>query len=273
LQDSDEMPNSDVRPPKNVAPIPSSAGLGPLSLREPLRNSFPSPLGEFADVASEGEGDIGRSPIVLNRNIFEWANANSSTLTSTAAVNLPTLTGFTGETFLNGMDGMHINPMATLNLPMALLTSNLLSAMPSNLAPSVPQPRNPAQYSNNSSMPVASGTVLATTTTTAKQASDPLLRTPNLPTIVFPHVPASSARSAVHNLPPPTDLLSGIDVDGRADPHNTNFVLDDTINLGLGTPSNDTSSTLAPMMTGSLGRGMMGLDRSIVAEASGEKRS
>jgi hypothetical protein len=46
-----------------------------------------------------------------------------------------------------------------------------------------------------------------------RTASDGSSRTPNLPTIVFPHVPVTSARTTVHNLPKPADLLSGLDLE------------------------------------------------------------
>jgi hypothetical protein len=46
-----------------------------------------------------------------------------------------------------------------------------------------------------------------------RTAVDASSRTPNLPTIVFPHVPVTSARTTVHNLPKPADLLSGLDLE------------------------------------------------------------
>jgi hypothetical protein len=255
----------------------TNANLGPLALREPLHNSFPSPLEDFADLASEEDMDGTQSPIVLNRNIFEWADANPSLSTSVTTANLPAVTSLMGEShlnFFNGTDGMHINPLATLNLPMALLTSSMLSAMPSHMSTSNTPSRGGIQYSHSGSTSTPSTSAPATGVSVFKPSMDPLLRTPNLPTIVFPHVPASSARSAVHNLPPPTDLLSGLDMDPRADSHTTGFMLDDTISFSLSANASgyDPNATLAPMMGGAVGRGILSLERHLMDESSTERR-
>ena len=50
-------------------------------------------------------------------------------------------------------------------------------------------------------------------------------QTPNLPNIVFPHVPAASARNTVHNLPGPAHLLS-VDLE-RPLPPSLGSTLDD----------------------------------------------
>ena len=277
-EETEEAANApDYRSADHVKSTSTTANFGPLALREPLHNSFLSPLEDFADPPSEEDMDGSRSPIVLNRNIFEWADANPSTTTSVTTANLPAVTSLMGEShlnFFNGTDGMHINPLATLNLPMALLTSNMLSAMPSHVSLSNTSSRGGLQYSHSGGpTSTASTSAPATSTSVSKQSMDPLLRTPNLPTIVFPHVPASSARSAVHNLPPPTDLLSGLDMDPRNDPHTAGFKLDDTIagfSLSANATGYDPNATLAPMMNG---RGMLSLERYVMDDSSTERRN
>jgi hypothetical protein len=249
---------------------PANTHLGPLALHEPLHNSFPSPLDDFADPASEEDAESSHSPITLNRNIFEWVDANPSSVTSVTMANLPAVTSLTGEShlnFFNGTDGMHINPMATLNLPMALLTSNtpLVTQPPSSTSNTLSH--TAVQYSHNVSATTASSTTVAISAPTPKVSMDPLLLTPNLPTIVFPHVPASSARSAVHNLPPPTDLLSGLDVDVRPDAPLAGLLLEDPIVSGY-----DTNATLAPMMGGTKDQGMLSTERISLEEISTERR-
>ncbi|KAF2679515.1 hypothetical protein K458DRAFT_480382 [Lentithecium fluviatile CBS 122367] len=251
-QEAKENVTGGARSTRHPRTASANPNLRPLALREPLHNSFPSPLEDFADLASEEDVDGGRSPIVLNRNIFEWADANPSSATSVTTANLPAVTSLTGEShlnFFNGTDGMHINPMATLNLPMALLTSSMLSVMPSHPPSANASSRAVVHHPHNG--PTSSASTSGAPT--SKQSIDPLLRTPNLPTIVFPHVPASSARSAVHNLPPPTDLLSGLEMDVRADTHTTGFLLDETIGFSLaangalkerGTPKHHASNTI-----------------------------
>jgi hypothetical protein len=256
-------------------PASTNADLGTLALREPLQNSFPSPLEDFAELASEEDLDGSRSPIVLNRNIFEWADANPSSTTSVTTANLPAVTSLMGEShlnFFNGTDGMHINPMATLNLPMALLTNNILSATPVHV--SMPgTSRGNAQYLHN--VPTSTSSTSAQAPGNSKQSVDPLLRTPNLPTIVFPHVPASSARNAVHNLPPPTDLLSGLDIDSR-DSTTSGVVLDDGMGFALSAASAngyDPNATLAPMMGSGSGRAILGFERHVLDDLTAEKRT
>lgn len=225
--------------------VASNPSLRPLALREPL-HSFPSPLEEFGDLAFEEYTEKTRSPVTLNRNILQWADANASQIPIVTSTNLPTINSVTGDAHLglfNGGDGMHIDPLITVNLPMALLTSNVLSTTPS--FPPAPKPSalpTNLERGRNISGPVS-------TISSSKQSMDALLRTPNLPTIVFPHVPESSAKGAVHNLPPPADLLSGMDLDVRPESQTASFVLDDTTGFAL------PSATLAPMMGGSSGRG------------------
>jgi len=165
------------------------------AMRPPAHpSSYPDLTHAFLDEHSADE-DGNSSPIVLNRNILQWADANTVSISSS---NAPHYTNnyvprdtHTINTATVPHDGLHINPMATLKLPMLTLsdhTSFSHSPDPSTLP-----------WSSFSRPPAD---------------NNPLLRTPNLPTIVFPHVPAISARTMVHNLPTPADLLSGMDLEG-----------------------------------------------------------
>ncbi|KAF2799195.1 hypothetical protein K505DRAFT_294994 [Melanomma pulvis-pyrius CBS 109.77] len=222
----------------------SSSNLRAHTLRQPLLNSFPSPFEDFPDVNSEDdEGEGGRSPITLNRNIFQWADANPSQANTTAASAYLT-TGDAGFNLFAGMDGYHINPLATLKLPAASITNNGLSAMPS-----YPPTSNPLALSFPSNSTVHTTTNMGMNMINTNPLSS-LLRTPNLPTIVFPHVPVSSARNAMHNLPPPADLLSGLDLDMRTEAQqqqqqHLGYFIDDGSGSGVSYAS---SSTLAPLM-------------------------
>ncbi|KAF2240399.1 hypothetical protein BU26DRAFT_498002 [Trematosphaeria pertusa] len=268
---NEETTNIDPAFTNITTSAPSNTDLKAHTLRQPLLNSFPSPLEDFGDIPSEEDGSSSRSPIVLNRNIFQWADANPSQAVAAATQSsFPTVTSMAADPSLNmfaGMDGMHINPLATLKLPMTLMTSNVLSATPSSFQQSsnslmltlpVTQPS-----ANTTSTPASSGPTTTPSNPSAssasKQSMNPLLRTPNLPTIVFPHVPAASARSAVHNLPPPADLLSGLDLDVRQDSQAAGFMLDDS--LGFALPSNQggysSTFTFPPTIGGPNGRGLL----------------
>ncbi|KAJ4293253.1 hypothetical protein N0V90_008535 [Kalmusia sp. IMI 367209] len=262
---------------------PSNPNLMPLALRESFLTSFTGPLEDFGDLASEEDGDNSHSPIILNRNIFEWADANPTNMTSVSTAGLPSMSTLASDaplTVLNGTDGMHINPMVTLNMPMALLNSNVLSLTPPH--PSAPGHQassrlpEPFQHTNTALGTTTSATSAAmnTTTPSTKQSTNHLLRTPNLPTIVFPPVPASSARSAVHNLPPPSDLLSGLEIDPRLDTQAATFPFDDGFGLSFpqGTGAGYASgATLAPMVNTGAGRAMLTLEKGLLEEV-GERR-
>lgn len=185
----------------------------------------------FGDVSSgmPQDKDGTFSPIVLNRNILQWADANNFLIahTNTTSGNLygtsHALDMSMHNTYPN--DGIHIDPMATLKLPlMAIGGHNNMptgSAGPSfmmnytsSAAPSTTA-NTRATYSATTSDTLSVPSPWPTSFKTA--SSDDLLRTPNLPTIVFPHVPAASARGAVHNLPTPADLLSGMGHGGDTD--------------------------------------------------------
>jgi len=164
---------------------------------------------------------------------------------------------------------------------MSVLTSSALSSAVSPYPPSSNPPassRLPEPFHHNN--PSSGTTTTAPTTSafasasTAKQAVNPLLRTPNLPTIVFPHVPASSARSAMHNLPPPADLLSGLEMDTRSEMQNAHFMLED--NGGFTMPSTGNNyapaATLAPLVNSLPGRGLLGLEKGLSEEVVQDKR-
>lgn len=243
----------------------------PLALRESLLSSFAGPSDDFGDLASEEDGDHSRSPIILNRNIFEWADANPSQTTAVSTTGLPSMGSHTSDAppnVVNPTDAMHINPMVTLNLPMALLNSSISSAniaQPSSshavISSRLPDPYHHTHTATAALRPAAVGT----STASVKNADRAILRTPNLPTIVFPHVPASSARSAMHNLPPPADLLSGLESDARPDAQAAPFLLDDGLGNGTGTSSTP-GATLAPLNFVP-GRDMLTLEKGLLQQS------
>ncbi|KAF2265409.1 hypothetical protein CC78DRAFT_201012 [Lojkania enalia] len=217
------------------------------------------------DVGDEDEGHGERSPVFLNRKIFEWADNNpSQTITTTGSASIPTMAMLPPDfsmNILSSMDDIHINPLATLKLPMTSVDSNI---QPSSNSLSLASPMNPSTVANISTPSTVSSTARPLFAPSKQPNMSSLLRTPNLPTIVFPHVPASSARSAMHNLPPPADLLSGLDMDARpVESQNAAFVLDDA-NLGFGyaVPNGNGASfataTLAPL-GGAVARGILGV--------------
>jgi hypothetical protein len=223
----------------------------PLVLRESFLSSSFGPLDDFGDLDSEADGDHSRSPIILNRNIFEWADANPSQMTAVSAANLPSMGPFASDA-----------PLGILNATdaMALLNSNILAStsQPSSSHPTTSS-RLPDPY-HHTNIAIA-----GTSAAPAKHANESILRTPNLPTIVFPRIPASSARSAVHNLPPPADLLSGLETDFRPEAQTVPFIIDE----GLGFASAGTfytcGATLAPM-NNIPAREMLTLERGLLQE-------
>jgi hypothetical protein len=185
----------------------------------------------FGDVTSgiPQDKDGSFSPIILNRNILQWADANNflmahtSTTSSNPYVASHALDMSMHITYPN--DGIHIDPMATLKLPlMATGSHNNISSGNSGssfMLNYTNNPPPPTTANTRSSYSTATSDTLSVPnswpTTSKTNSSDDLLRTPNLPTIVFPHVPAASARGAVHNLPTPADLLSGMGHGGDTD--------------------------------------------------------
>ncbi|KAJ4357254.1 uncharacterized protein N0V89_001829 [Didymosphaeria variabile] len=249
----------------------SNSNLMPLALRESFLTSFAGPLDDFGDLDSEADGDHSRSPIILNRNIFEWADANPSQMAAVTTTNLPSMGHLASDAPLsisNVTDATHINPMITLNLPMALLNSNVLSSATSQPSSSHAGPSSRLSDLYHHPNPPAPAPTPATTglsTVTTKHTTDPIFRTPNLPTIVFPHVPASSARSAMHNLPPPADLLSGLDPDARPEAQTAPFMFDDALGFANAGAFYSPGATLAPMNS-MPGREMLTLERGLLQE-------
>ncbi len=214
------------------------------------------------DTVSEDE-DGNEIPITLNRNILQWADANPSSMSmfplppmTTQAPNNTLL-----DTSLNLFDDMHINSLATLKLPSTTSSSTTLPILTTNSHPNIlsssllTQPTIPDmsmatstsyQPTSDARIHLSSNTLLApsnlqfsnshTNTTTSSSMTNSsslnIPRTPNLPTIVFPHVPAASARRTMHNLPAPADLLLGIDSETNRE-NQMGVNLDETISLGI----------------------------------------
>lgn len=174
------------------------------------------------------EKDGNGNSVVLNRNILQWADANTFLMTHPSTIP-PVVHQVPNDMSMHisvPNDVLHINPMATLNLPMMTYTG------PNNSSATPFSHYHSNSGSNLLTVPNSSSTAVPRVTfamdpvmahnqwqqhhqqATRVSSSDALLRTPNLPTIVFPHVPVASARTMVHNLPAPADLLSGMDLDG-----------------------------------------------------------
>jgi hypothetical protein len=195
---------------------------------------FPDPSDSIflADSNATADKDGPFSPIILNRNILQWADANTFLMTSPSSNSYNTAANHDMSmhiTYPN--DGLHINPMATLKLPLMALSGhnhhqpqylqhhhshqNILANNNNNSTTSYPA--NATSRTVSSSYLDAPPSISYPTSSSKANTDHHLLRTPNLPTIVFPHVPAASARGMVHNLPTPADLLSGMDLDNGGD--------------------------------------------------------
>lgn len=204
---------------KHTAPLPFSFGLAPSWLDDMPNTSF--------------DPDGSASPIILNRDILQWADSNNfSTPTANSRQHINDIMN-NDITPIN--DGFHIDPMATLKLPFMALQPPATSSMPHlsgtsstgqrGLLLTTSPPHNTNQHpialntihSSSNYLQIHSHDVPTHTSAKAASSSNHLLRTPNLPTIVFPHVPVASARNAVHNLPTPADLLSGMGSGGDVD--------------------------------------------------------
>ena len=160
----------------------------------------------------DDDGD--RSPIVLNRNILQWADENSSSVPAATAPPPHTPSDLLYNPF-TASDGLHINPLATLKLPSTTHWSYTNPAPPPSLPPPGPLKHALPAHTDHTAVlsrapnSTANGTcAAAAATSSVASRSMPDMRTPNLPNIVFPYVPNASARGAVHNLPPPADILS-----------------------------------------------------------------
>ncbi|KAF2642925.1 hypothetical protein P280DRAFT_240759 [Massarina eburnea CBS 473.64] len=269
----------------------------------------------FRSHALQEDAEDGRSPIILSRNILQWVDANPSQAMSSSSTNAPTVSAFNTDTsfhMTNSADGLHIDPLATYNIAMPMLTSTVLSATPSypstaGQQPSVlgTGPHNPYSYTATispatMSMPQTNTSSTALITTSSiKSSSNPLLRTPNLPNLMYPPVPVSSAKNTIHNLPPPADLLYGLDTDVRATSDSQSaanpgsagagFAIDENTlmafhsgaahigaNIGGGMGGSggfDSSATLAPMVGAtSQGQGVVYLDRDLLDERFLDRR-
>jgi hypothetical protein len=215
VADANEQPfarasitNASVATPA-PAPVPASTASNPTSVR-PIFDL----VTDFTFDEDEEDGGE-RSPIVLNRDILQWADENSSSnlipISAPTSTQIPTLppSEFLYNPFAVASDGLHINPLATLKLPSTahwsymspsstgpFAGSSMATAAVPSVAPSLPPPA-PLKHA----LPVGNGNSVA-----ARAQQE--MRTPNLPNIVFPYVPNASARNAVHNLPAPADILS-----------------------------------------------------------------
>lgn len=190
-------------------PVSTASRARPLTYPHTSATTDPSPI--FPDFPEEDER---MSPIILNRNILQWADANTSSMpliSNGVYFGSYTARDTSSHTAIS-TDGLHINPLATLKLPVLSLSDH--TTLPSTQ----PYTANVASTSGVSSS-TADPNILAwpgpgsNFPKSSSSSSHNLLRTPNLPTIVFPHVPAISARTTVHNLPTPADLLSGLDTE------------------------------------------------------------
>ncbi|KAF2010730.1 hypothetical protein BU24DRAFT_426941 [Aaosphaeria arxii CBS 175.79] len=247
----------------------STSNLKVHTLSQPLRNSFPTPYEDFSDIISEDDGENRKSPITLSRHIFQWADANPSQAPSMASAStMPTIANLTGDFgmhFLTGADGMHIDPQE-LRLPVASMQQGVFSVLPAytpnqqHFGSTIPMNAGPTTVPAPAPGP-SSGSMMASASN--KQSVSSLLRTPNLPTIVYPHVPMSSARNTMHKLPRPADLLSGVDHDSRQEVQTTGLALDDGLAMGFSLHSHN--ATLAPLVGGAnmngVGRNLVMLDR------------
>jgi hypothetical protein len=268
---SKKAPTSEL-PVAHVAKAPSTkTGIRAHALLHPLMGSFD----DFSDIISEEDGDGSHSPITLSRNIFQWADANpSATNLAAPTPHNPTgapSTGDTGWHTFPGMDGLHIDPRAILKLPMSSLTNGTLASISSYpaIAPNTSSLSVPTGHPTSANASVSNtGVVSANPSSSARHSMDALLRTPNLPTIVYPHVPVASARNAMHNLPPPADLLSGMEYDAVPQRQSTDFILDDGTSFGFAVPS--TAPTLAPLANNTA-RAILNLDRGLFEEPFGDR--
>ena len=181
-------------------------------------NPFPM---MFDDYGSLEHDDFSNSPIILNRDILQWADGNHSSSYSQV-----TNSG-TGDPLSkpsSAMDGTYFSTCAGIqgpssdvafnNLPPVSSRSNNTHHNRSTSANLISDTRtSAATISTSNAVTTAAITKATTTITTTTTAKNDMLKTPNLPTIVYPHVPVASARNTMHNLPTPADLLSGVEDD------------------------------------------------------------
>ena len=191
--------DSSAKPDLRVSTVRAPSVATPTPIATVTRCVSTRPSFDMGTDLTFDDDDGDQSPIVLNRNILQWADEHSTfaTASSTTNVQIPTLTmnDLLFNPFTAASDGLHINPLATLKLPS---TSHWGYPNPSTVAtpPSLPPP-GPLKHS-----------LSANNTSSSTSRAQQEMRTPNLPNIVFPYVPNASARNAVHNLPAPADILS-----------------------------------------------------------------
>ncbi|KAI8937601.1 hypothetical protein NX059_005313 [Plenodomus lindquistii] len=177
-------------------------------------NPFPT---MFDDYGSLEHDDFSNSPIILNRDILQWADANhnsaynqvaSNGLNDTASRVNSTMEGNHFNTWAGGFQNQSTTDLPLTNaIPPAATTTTSRPSLSSDI------PSHTRSASLNLATTHVSTNASPSNLTTGPSAKNSLLETPNLPTIVFPHVPAASARNTLHNLPTPADLLSGVEDD------------------------------------------------------------
>jgi hypothetical protein len=203
-----------------VTTTPSVPHIATVAPQVPVTPQFDSIFGSFDGIAdlTSGDADGDSRSIVLNRNILQWADANTLSLSLLPSVpnNFHASNHGIHDMHFNPFatsDGLHINPLATLKLPSATYHANKSTHAPSLPTPASLRHYTPSKPESNTSdaRPAASKPNPNNSLHPPKPNSVNRNQTPNLPTIVFPYVPVASARSTVHNLPRPADLLSGIE--------------------------------------------------------------
>lgn len=209
---SGELHSSTARPNASN-PSSSDPKSKQQNLLKPLLTAFP--FDDFPDLASDD--DASYSPITLSRNIFQWADAHPPQANTAAPVNNSAapadITSHLNFNMLANMDQYHINPLATLKLPSTSTTS-------------YPQTTTAA-----TSM-VSSATMAPIHAISSKPSHNAIGYPPSLPILTFPSVPASGSRGSGLNLPPPADLLSGLELDGRGDGQSGAFLWEEGIGMG-----------------------------------------
>ncbi|KAL6712399.1 hypothetical protein ACN47E_000276 [Coniothyrium glycines] len=185
------------------------------------------PLPAFTeDLDIDYDHDFGdESPPTLNRDILQWADVS----TSVAMLALPT-------------GSNHATDLAQGDISWGLFPPENLFHINSMAPPTFHNDTSPASQDRyhklsdrhnytTSLTPTKPSTHSATTSTSlmipTPSSRNTIPQTPNLPNIVYPHVPAASARNTVHNLPGPADLL-GVDLD-RPLPQTLGTTLDDAL--------------------------------------------
>jgi hypothetical protein len=223
-KNSEDQQEGDVRrQPESTIPVtttPSVTHITTMIPQAPVTPQFDSMFGSFDGIANltSGDADGDSRSIVLNRNILQWADANtlSLSLLPSAPNTLHASNHNINDMHFNPFatsDGLHINPLATLKLPSATYHANKSTHAPSLPTPASLRHYTPTKPDTNTSdaRPAAPKSNITNSPHPSNSISADRNQAPNLPTIVFPYVPVASARSTVHNLPRPADLLSGIE--------------------------------------------------------------